>query len=135
MLDLRFADAADRAKFTCSRCKPQVMEGRKCQEPGFQNLRGAMPVSKGGQKYSFCPGKSTWYEHIAELYDQCLVACETGILPKEGGISDQDEQFAGVFPFFIERWRDKRYQRVWSDVSEFTNDVLKTVAKMFSGKR
>jgi len=108
------------------------MEGRRCQEPGLENLKSPMAVSKNGVKYTFCPGKSTWYEQTADIYDQCVVAAETGILPNEGGFVDQEALFAGVFPFFVEKYREKRYQRTWSDVSEFANDILKTVAKMFS---
>lgn len=107
------------------------MEGRKCKEPGLENLRAPMSVTKGGIKYSFCPGKATWYEGIVELYDQCLVAAETGILPLEGSLLEQDAEFYEVFPFFIDQVREKRYSRTWSDVAEFTNEVLKSIRKMF----
>ena len=107
------------------------MEGRKCQEPGLENLKAPMSVTKGGEKYTFCPGKATWHEGILELYDQCVVATETGILPIEGGLLDQEATFYGVFPFFIDQVREKRYARTWSDVADFTNEILKTIRKMF----
>lgn len=86
----------------------------------------------------FCPGKATWYPEIAELFERCRVALETGHLPKLGVLDDQDSTFVEVFPFFIERWRHRQYYRVWQDVAEFTPSVLmaigKMIGKMFGGK-
>lgn len=76
---------------------------------------------------TFCPGKATWFEEIQEIYQDCRVALETGILPKEGSLEDQDELFTDVFPTFVERWRERAYERTWSDVRAFTKVVLEAV--------
>ena len=86
-----------------------------------------MDVGRGSWEYSFCPGKATWYVEVAELFEQCRVAMVTGIMPRGPRMDDQDALFAEAFPVFIERWTERNYQRVWADVGEFTNSVLKAV--------
>jgi hypothetical protein len=81
---------------------------------------------------NFCPAKATWYPEIAELFNQSRVALETGILPREGSFCDQDELFYEVFPFFVERWKEKTYGRMWEDIQDFTLTVVKGI---FGGKK
>ena len=100
---------------------------RKCEAPGFSNLRSPLTVDKAGLSYLFCPGKATHYPEIIELFDSCRVAYTTGIMPKAGGLEDQDGIFTEVFPAFTERWRERMYNRWWGDISEFTNNVLKAI--------
>jgi len=104
-----------------------VKTSRRCEEKGFKNLSKPMKVAPLGDSYDFCPGKATWYPEIAELFQSCRVALETGILPKAGSLEDQDESFAEVFPLFIEKWKDATYRMIWSDVSEFTEKVLTSI--------
>lgn len=80
-----------------------------------------------GLEYSFCPGKATWYEEIAELFGQCRVALETGIMPSRGSFQDQSAMFVEVFPEFVQRWKERSYNRVWQDTREFTQAVLEAV--------
>lgn len=48
-------------------------------------------------------------------------------MPKGGNFEDQDEVFFEALPLFINRWRERNYQRVWDDVGDFTQKVLKAV--------
>lgn len=128
-MELRFASPQDRQKFDCESClkaRPQVSVGRKCMEPGYNNMPG-MSVGKHGIKYKFCPGKATWDREITELFEQCLVARQTGILPGRGAFEDQHWLFCDVFPYFIEVWDKLRYREVWSDVREYVQDTLKQI--------
>ena len=92
-------------------------------------------VDKFGSKYPFCPGKATWFPELQTVFDQCLVAMETGILPGPGGLDDQPEMFSNSLSTFIEKYSWRRYGRVWQDVNEVIPKVLEAVGKMFSGKR
>lgn len=86
-----------------------------------------MMVDESSPRYRFCPGKATWYPWLDDVYGACLVAYQTGILPKGGGFEDQDELFVEAFPAFIQRWRDRTYDRIWKDVRDFTGSVLQAV--------
>lgn len=108
------------------------MRVRKCQEPGFSNLKKPWRIDDYSLSYTFCPGKATWFEEILSLFRQCRVAMETGIMPKEGSFEDQDTLFCDVFPAFVERWKDRFYAMVWRDVRKFTQQVLQSI---FSGKK
>jgi hypothetical protein len=77
--------------------------------------------------YSFCPGKATWYEDIAEVFDQCRIALETGILPSKGSLNDQSEMFCEAFPIFLARWKERQYNRIWTDVRDYTKQVLEAL--------
>ncbi len=91
------------------------------------NLKRVMSVDAAGLKYGFCPGKATWYVDIYNLYYQCRIALETGILPHEGSLQDQDETFCEVFPLFVDRWKERTYGRVWEDTRQYVEAVLKAV--------
>lgn len=78
-------------------------------------------------KYQFCPGKATWYAEVAELFEMCLMSMRTGILPKDGSFLDQDELFVEVFPFFVQRWNERAYYRVWSDVRSYVTDTANSI--------
>jgi hypothetical protein len=101
-----------------------VQKERRCAQPGWNNLTRPKSVDKIGIELPFCAGKATWSEHAAILFSQCRVSFETGILPKPGSIDDQDEIFAAVFPYFVERWTDRRYNRIWVDVQGFVFPLL-----------
>jgi hypothetical protein len=115
--------------YNCGLCRknPQTAKDRGCQEEGFQNLRKPRRVDPSGQDYFFCPGKATWHDEIAELFQQCRVATETAILPKQGSLEDQDELFYECFPDFVVKWKDKTYHKIWSDVHAFTKVVLESI--------
>lgn len=123
----------------------------RCAEPGFVNMpenilkrlessgqNGYWNVDDYSRKYLFCPAKATWFPDIAELFEQCRIAVETGFLPGPGSLEDQHEMFVVVFPTFVERWKSRAYHRTWRDVYEFTPKVLdalgKMISSMFGGK-
>ena len=92
-------------------------------------------ITASNLRFSFCPGKATWFPEIAELFHHCRIAYETGILPDTGALLDQDEMFNEVFPFFVERWKEKSYGRVWGDVRKYTEKILTAIFGKKGGKR
>jgi hypothetical protein len=126
---LWFADDAAKKAYDCRLClkNPSVAKERRCQEPGYQNLKKPRRVDARGLEFPFCPGKATWAEDTLALFEQCRIALETGIMPKEGSLEDQPAEFVDAFPLFVQRWRDRNYGRIWSDVQEFTSKVLEAV--------
>ena len=93
-----------------------------------------LAVDKHGTKWPFCPGKATWYPEIQTVFDQCLIAKDTSILPKPGLIADQDEIFTAVFGYFLEKYSWRGYGRVWQDVGDVIPKVLEAIAKMLGAK-
>lgn len=136
MIDLYFGPPDRKKIFDCSQCRknPVTAKQRNCEAPGFDNLRRPMKVNpqKADLALPFCPAKATWYPEIAELFNECRVTLETGILPKEGAFLNQSDLFHEVFPYFVERWKEKTYQRMWDDIQDFTLTVVKGI---FGGKK
>jgi hypothetical protein len=129
LVDLWFADEKDKRVFNCALCSknPLTAKERKCESEGFENLRKPRRVDNQSLEYYFCAGKATWYEEISELFLQCRTTMETGILPRKGSLEEQDETFYEVFPFFVQRWKDRQYARIWQDVRDFTKVVLEGI--------
>lgn len=135
-MDLYFADAKARKNFDCVLCRkdrPFRAKKLKCEESGFNNCR-PMAVDTEGVKRPFCPGKSKWYPELQRTFDECLVALETGVMPKPGGIEDQDELFGECFSSFIKAYNWRRYNKVWKDVTEYGTKILEVVRKWLGGK-
>jgi len=132
LVDLRFASAKTSGVYRCSRCTKMTREARRCEEPGYNNYKKPKPVDSYSLKYTFCPGKATRHRWLLELYNQCVVATETGILPREGGLEHQDQYFCEVFPVFVQRYRHRMYCRTWEQVGEFTPRVLEAIGKMIA---
>lgn len=40
-------------------------------------------------------------------------------MPRGQSFDEQDEFFAAALPIFVDRWRERSYQRVWGDVGEY----------------
>jgi hypothetical protein len=129
LIDLWFATDSEKKLYRCSLClkNPVVAKRNKCQEPGFENLKIPKKIESSGESYSFCPGKATWYPEISEVFEQCRVAMDTGIMPKQGSLEDQDEMFFECFPMFVTKWKDRTYQKIWADVQSFTKTVLEAI--------
>ena len=128
-MDLWHADDKLKRSYDCGVCarNPATAKERKCQSPGFDNLRKPRKVDDFGLAFSFCPGKATWYPEIAELFLQCRVTLETGILPEGGSFAEQSESFVEVFPDFVLRWKERTYNRIWQDTRDFTKSVLESI--------
>lgn len=120
----------------CRKEKPFRAKKLACESDGFNNLPNRkMGVDSGGTKRPFCPGKATWYPELQRVFDQCLIAKETGLLPKPGGVDDQEELFTEVFGAFVQAYNWRWYGRIWRDVGDVIPKVLEAVAKMFGGKK
>jgi hypothetical protein len=98
----------------------------RCAVDSFQVIK-PRTVDRGSLAYTFCPGKATWYPWALLLVQDCLVAAETGILPREGSLQDQDALFVEVFPLFVRRWKERCYDRLWVDVRAFAKAILEAV--------
>lgn len=99
---------------------------RKCEEPGFQNMKRPRKIDDKSLEYSFCAGKATWYNGLHSVYEECKVAMYTGILPNEGSFYEQDSIFVEAFPAFVHRWKERNYGRIWEDVKDFVEPILKS---------
>lgn len=114
-----------------------MIKARKCNKnDGSTNIKthakGGISVNKKNPNstiYPYCPAKATWYPQIIDLFNHCRVTTQTGILPKEGGLEDQDEIFADVFPMFSDMWKALTYQNIWKDVQEYGDSILKIFTK------
>ena len=131
LIDLHFADKKAVDSYNCNICKrnPANAQARRCEEPGFDNLKKPRKVDDRSLEYRFCPGKATWYPEIYELFYQCRVALETGIMPNRGSFIEQDEMFVDVFPFFVDRWKERFYGRIWKDTQEYVKSILEALFK------
>jgi hypothetical protein len=125
LTDLNFTGPKDRKAFTCQKCPVRLQ--RKCEAPGFDNLKSPLGTDANSLKYPFCPAKATWYPEIMELWESCRVAYHTGIMPKNGGLEEQPDLFTQVFPAFVDRYKERTYARIWTDVQEYTGQVLTAV--------
>jgi hypothetical protein len=134
MVDLHYADEKDLKRFTCKTCPKVTQERNKCMEPGFNNVR-SMQVDKLGGKYTFCPGKSTWYEPIAQTFVDCRIALEAGIFPHPGPLGDQPRMFADCFYDFMDHWTRRRYAMVMKDSGMMAGGFIEMIFKGLSGKK
>ena len=99
-----------------------------CAVDDFHVLAGKpVEIEKGWGSYEFCPGKATWYEEVARLFQDCRIGLETGILPREGSLENQDAEFTDVFPQFVTQWRERQYERIWDDVRALTKSILESI--------
>jgi len=130
LIDLHFAEEADRAKFQCSTCPIKTQTDRRCHNEGFENWKHPkFKIGSGKNVYRFCPGKATWFDEIADVYEQCFVTMHTGLLPRAGALEDQDDTFVEVLPSFLERWKARHYGSVWSDVTSYVSALIKAFTK------
>lgn len=127
LVDLWFADDKRRRAFNCATCPNNVKLERRCQENGFENTKREWSVDDKGLKVRFCPGKATWYGEIIDVFRECRVAFETGVLPRAGALEDQSDIFADVFPFFVERWSDRRFLKIRGEIVDFVSQVLTAI--------
>jgi len=128
LIDLHFADDKIKVTYDCNNCIKNTKNfiTRKCEQDGFNN-HAERPIDKLSYRYTFCVGKATWYEEIIDLFDLCIVAYETGIMPNYGGFLDQEETFREIFPMFVQRWKRRNYNSVWLDVSDFSRMILESI--------
>lgn len=113
------------------RRNPLNAKTRKCEDEGFDNLKKPRKIDDASLEYTFCPAKATWYEGLNKLYEECKLAMHTGILPNTGSFDEQDSLFVEAFPAFVDRWKERNYKRIWDDVRDFVEPILKA----FAGKK
>lgn len=69
-----------------------------------------MYVSKGGEAYSFCPGKATWDHETLEVYRLALLATESGnYLVSPGTLLDQPDEWLDILSWFVPRYKHQLF--------------------------
>ena len=129
---MRFADESALKAHNCNKCHELTKKQRNCMDDGFNNLKRERKMSKESLSLSFCHAKALWYDTPSRLFESCYVAMETGILPKSGGLEDQDDIFVECFSFFVDYYKSKEKRRNWTDIVELVKISLESLAKMFS---
>lgn len=87
-------------------------------------------VDQAGAAFPFCPGKARWYPEIQQLFNECKAAYLTGYLPAPGDFWDQYSAFCESYHVFVERWEERKYQRVWRDVNKILPEVVKAFGEV-----
>jgi hypothetical protein len=75
------------------------------------------------------------YPEVAEMFEQCMLTLHTGVLPRAGDFMAQDALFVECLPAFVERWHDRKYNRVWQDVMAVLPKTLEALGKMLLPKK
>jgi len=113
LLELSFANPArlkkDGRSFNCPTCPDRTKKLRRCRESREDFIADdgplwPMQISKGGEYYGFCPAKATWDKDCVDYFNLLIICAETGALPFEGGIMDQEYDFIENFSWFLLRW-------------------------------
>ena len=118
LTELSFADHARLKKsgrsFDCQNCPKSIQSLRRCQEDreDFTEADGSlwpMYIEKGGDLFSFCPGKATWDHEAVGLFRLLVVSAETGKLYESGGLSDQPDWWIETLSWFIPRYKTHEF--------------------------
>lgn len=115
-MELAQAPAERRREFSCSTCPANVRKQRRCEDPREDFTDEDDPfwpimITKGGEMYSFCPGKSQWDANVAALYQSLVIATETGIMFEDGPLSEQPAWWIDVLSWFIPAYKNTQF---WS---------------------
>lgn len=108
-------------------CPENVRKQRRCQELDYNVFSKPKSLDEISYQYSFCPAMATWDEEAIELFNDCLFAMNSGILPTGGHFKDQPEKFVDVYPVFLQHWKARNYNKIWSDVAEFSKIILESI--------
>lgn len=68
-----------------------------------------MYIEKGGNLYSYCPGKATWNPNTYALYQALVISSETGKMLEDGPISEQPDWWIDLLSWFIPFYSDQRF--------------------------
>lgn len=118
LTELSFADHARLKKsgrsFDCQNCPKAIQSLRRCREDreDFTEADGSlwpMYIEKGGDLFSFCPGKATWDHEAVGLFRLLLVSAETGKLYESGGLADQPDWWIEMSSWFLRRYDDAKF--------------------------
>jgi len=114
LLDLQFADPERAKSFRCSECPESVKRLRRCQEDRFdfgEKDAAFWPIQimKGGETYSFCPGRATRDMEAVSLYHAVLLTAETGALWESGGIADQPYWYMDLVCTYVPMYNEWRF--------------------------
>lgn len=137
LVDLQFADEKVTKAYNCSTCPAPVKAQRRCEEPGFDNFKSPRKLAGDDKSapQSFCHAKASWYPDVIKVFMDCRVALESGILPRGGGLEDQDDIFYSCFWTFVERWRFRERVREVELRVELQKQGLLALSRMLGGKK
>lgn len=114
LLELQFGDQERAKDFRCTKCPASVQKLRRCHEDrwDFGEADGAfwpIQISKGGELYSFCPGKATRDFEAVSLYNAVVLTAETGALWEGGGISNQPAWYMELVTYYVPLYNELRF--------------------------
>lgn len=114
MIELQNATPERAKSFDCSRCPTKTQVSRRCREDreDFTSEDAAffpMYIEKGGNLYSYCPGKATWNPNHYALYQALVISAETGKMLEDGPISEQPDWWIDLLSWFIPYYSDQRF--------------------------
>lgn len=105
----------ERAKlFDCSRCPAATQKARRCREDredfsSEDNSLFPIYIEKGGNLYSYCPGKATWDSSLYGLYQSLVICSETGHMLESGALVDQSDWWVDLLSWFLPYYSDARF--------------------------
>lgn len=113
-MELDNAPPDRRAVFNCSSCPISTQEIRRCREErsdftAQDSVIFPMYVTKGGDMYGYCPGKATWDDTAAFVYQALVITAETGIMLEDGPISKQPGWWVDLLAWFLPYYSDSKF--------------------------
>lgn len=91
------------------KCPLATQEKRRCWEDRWDFTAAddatifPIYVHQGGELYGFCPGKANRDPEVQQMFRVLLIAAETGVMLKPGGLDDQPEEFVSLLAWMIPR--------------------------------
>lgn len=112
---MTFADENSIGKgrtFDCQKCPETTKKLRRCGIDGDKDrnrwnftskdsIHFPIQLTRGGQFYSFCPGKVSWDWETVYIFRMLIVCSETGTMLTSGGVADQPTWFIELISWFL----------------------------------
>jgi len=108
--------AKEGRNFDCSKCPKAVQKIRRCREEreNFTSKDGAVfpiYVQKGGEGFGFCPAKAFWDQRNTDEFNELLLIAELKVLPRSGGLNNQDQEIIDKLAWFIPRYEIMKFSK------------------------
>jgi len=143
---LQFANHTALAKkgrnFNCAKCPQVVQDKRRCWEDRYDFTAEdsnifPIRIHEGGSLFGFCPAKVTRDSEAIFLFNTLIVACETGAMLTDGGISRQPRWFIHLLSWFLPAYDTSKFmqkaQMIMGDGAD--NKSTQNAPKSPRGKR
>ena len=103
--------------FNCDTCPQSIQKLRRCKEDRWDFTSEDGPLwpmyvsSADGELYGFCPAKSTWDSKLVDSYHELCLISELKVLPKAGGLDEQDGDLIEQLSWFLQKYDMVKYMR------------------------